>query len=148
MGGVAGGDPPGILALLDLIDRHRGAFEYDWRTRFGVALRDVGADMSWGEGWRLALHLAGDPSTAVGAAVGRLQYPVTREFLVTADVFDLLHKVNAKHTPKPYPRPWKRMESARVGGTKPPAMSQVSVRAVLAAARSGGDVKEAAAHGE
>ena len=41
------GDAPPILTLLDLIEEHRPAFEYDWRTRFGCRF-DVPAPMALG----------------------------------------------------------------------------------------------------
>lgn len=66
---AGGGEPPGILTLLELIEEHRSAFEYDWRTRFGLALAAVPEVMDWGEAWRLTLELAREPESHVAAAI-------------------------------------------------------------------------------
>lgn len=89
-----------------MIEAHRGAFEYDWRTRFHVALSTVGEAMSWGEAYRLVQVLNRDPSSAVSAAIGDWEYPVSRDALALMDLYDLQHMAKSKRKPKPYPRPW------------------------------------------
>lgn len=101
------GVPPPILTLLDLIEEHRPAFEYDWRTRFGCRL-DIPDGMSWGEAWRLMVVLADDPSSHVAASMAGWARPVSREWMILADLFDAFVMANTdtkKHTPTPYPRP-------------------------------------------
>lgn len=126
-----GGVAPPILTLLELIDRHRGAFEYDWRTRFGVALSDVPQRMTYGEAWRLLKQLQQDTSSHVAAALAGWSHPWPREAFVLADLFDLQHRAKAKkgHKPKPYPRP-NATAGKRLGVTH---RSQRDIRAALAA---------------
>lgn len=85
----------GIFGLLGLIAAHRGAVEYDWRTRFGLGLDDIGVDQSLQEAARLAEILREDPSSAISAVLRGWEHPVSREALVLMDVFDLNHMVAA-----------------------------------------------------
>lgn len=94
----------GIFGLLGLIASHRGAVEYDWRTRFGCGLSAVGQTMTITEASRLSLLLTTDPTTQTFVAANGWAYPASREFLVLADLFDAFSQVNFKK-PKPYPRP-------------------------------------------
>jgi hypothetical protein len=123
------GDPPGILTLLNLVEEHRGAFEYDWRTRFGCAFNPPHTT-SWGESYRLMLVLSTDPSSAVAAAVAGWAHPVTREWAVLADTYDAFVAANTrKGHAKKYPRPWDEKKK-RFGRTTHP---QSVVRAALRA---------------
>lgn len=119
VGGPERSDSPPILTLLDIIEEHRPAFEYDWRSRFGVRF-DVPDLMSYGEAWRLTMELASEPSSHVGAAVAGWSHPVTWEWLVAADAYDALVAANSdpkKSRPKPYPRPWDKAPQALGVGT-------------------------------
>ena len=70
------------MTLLDLIEEHPGAWEYEWRTRFRVPLAKIGGRrMSWGEAFRLGMILLSDPSSRVGAAHAGLDGPVSREYV-------------------------------------------------------------------
>lgn len=144
VGRPVGGDAPPILTLLDLWDTHRGAFEYDWRQRFGMGLTDIPDRMPWGEAWRLTHVLAADPSSHVAAAIGGWSHPVTREWLALADLIDLYLGAHAKkgHKPKPYPRPWPDKNKKHFGRTTRP---QTEVRAALRARARGpaGTVQDA-----
>jgi hypothetical protein len=103
------GDAPGILTLLVLIRRHRGAYEFDWRTRFGVPLSDVPERMSWGEAVRLSRELAHEPTSHVAAALAGWEYPVSREWVA-------LRAVHARLGGKkdhPLPAPWERASKIR-----------------------------------
>jgi hypothetical protein len=106
---VAGGrsdERGGILGLLDLIEEHRAAFEYDWRTRFHLSLSVVPAEMDWGEAVRLAGILRADPSSMLAAAMEGWGYPLSRETAAILDLFDLEHaKANKKAKPHKG-RPW------------------------------------------
>lgn len=71
--------------------------------------------MSHGEAIRLAGVLTSDPSSHVAASMAGWPHPVSREWLVAADLFDLQHRVAAgRKTPPPYPRPWTR-QATRIG---------------------------------
>jgi len=99
------GFSPPILTLLDTIEEHRGAFEYDWRTRFHLGLDSVPAAMGWGEAWRLFEVLGNDPSSQVSAALAGWNFPMSREGLALSDLFDVNARAHFKK-PKPYIRPW------------------------------------------
>lgn len=124
---------PFLLRLLELVDQHRGAFEYDWAARFHEPL-DLDGDLpALARTWHLADQLARDPSSHVYAAINGWAYPASREALALADLFDALVAVNTRkgHKPKPYPRPWDRRNRVRLGNTG--QHSQHTVRAALRA---------------
>ena len=122
------GDPPPILTLLDLIEEHRPAFEYDWRTRFGCRF-DVPAEMSWGESYRLTLELASDPSSHVAASIAGWDHAVSYEWIVLANTYDAFVSANSSTRQKPYPRPWDEKPQAIGAG---PGMSIEEYRAMRA----------------
>ncbi|HWJ07759.1 MAG TPA: hypothetical protein VNS46_00190 [Nocardioides sp.] len=97
-------DRGGSLGLLDLIEEHPAAFAYDWRTRFGMPVDDIGESMTYGEAIALVEVLTQDTSSWVFAAHANWSYPASREVLVLADLFDAFAKANFKR-PEPYPRP-------------------------------------------
>lgn len=99
-------DAGGILTLVSLIDEHRGAFEYDWRTRFNLPLTEIPRLMDWAESLRMMRLLGADPSSWVGAELSGWSHPVPREWLVLVDLFDVQLRSKSKRKPKPYPRPW------------------------------------------
>lgn len=88
--------------------------------------------MSWGEAWRLTGQLANDPSSHVAAALAGWDFPVSREWLAAADLYDVFVAANTKkgRKPKPYPRPWGDKTKKRFGRATRP---QVEIRAALAA---------------
>lgn len=115
-----------------MIDAHRGAFEYDWRTRFHLPITVVGKSMSWGEALRLTEQLAVDPSARIGAALAGWANPVSREAMVLMDLYDLQHMSKASRKPKPYPRPWQGRKTQRA---KPDdSLTQEEIIAALRAA--------------
>jgi hypothetical protein len=122
------GRPPFLLTLLGLIERHRGAFDYDWRTRFHLGVDEMPARMGWAEAWRLVQALVVDPSSHVAAAVNGWDFPTTREALTLADLYDAYASATFKK-PKRYPRPWADKDVKRIGKTSLP---QAQVRAILA----------------
>jgi hypothetical protein len=131
----------GILGLAELIDEHRSAFEYDWRTRFRLPLTVVGASMSWGEAGRLATILAKDSTSQLAAALSGWLYPVTRESLVLMDYYDAYARATYKR-PSAYPRPWD-MPQRRYGQTR---LTREELRAILTRVR-GDDAGRNDGHG-
>lgn len=107
---------PGILTLTDLVREHRPAIEYDWRSRFGIAY-DPPHTTSWGEAFRLVQVLAADPTSHLGAAIAGMPHPITREWAMLADLFDLtaqaVPRKRGAPRPKRYPRPWERRRFGR-----------------------------------
>lgn len=73
----------------------------------------------------------------LAAALEGWEHPVSREALVAMDLFDLMHTVNSKKTPKPHPgRPGKpERDKQRMGKTG--GRSPEQVKAILAAMRDG-----------
>lgn len=98
----------GILALLDLIEEHRGAVEYDFRSRLHVGADEIGRSIGWGEAIRLVRILRSDPSTMLAASVEKWEYPLSRTDAILADMWDLSYaKAGAKKRER-YPRPFKQ----------------------------------------
>lgn len=121
---------PPILTLVGAAREHRAAFAYDWRTRFGVPF-DPPTSMPYHECWYLTQALAVDPSSHVGAAMAGWEHPVTREWLVTADLYDAFIAANTKkgHKAKPYPRPWPDRTKSRPRPTVTPEVAIAALRA-------------------
>lgn len=125
-----GRDNPPILTLLDLAERHRGAIEYDWRTRFHIGWSTLPVAMNWAEAWHLVQQLASDPSSSLAAALAGWEHPMSREAIVLADLYDLTHKVAAgKKKIKPYPRPWDKRRHRFGRATRPQADIRAALRA-------------------
>lgn len=113
-----GGTCGGILGLLDLIEEHRGAVEYDWRSRFGLGLAaSVPSVVGWGEAVRLVRVLASDPSSQLAAALQGWAYPLERTGWMLADLIDVqIAKSGAKRA-TPYPRPTPSRRRQKWGDT-------------------------------
>lgn len=126
------GVAPPILTLLRTIREHRGAFEYDWRARFGLRL-DVPGSMTYGEAWRLTQVLLGDPSSHVAAAVAGWDHPWSWEALALADLYDAFVAVNTpkkkQSAIKKYPRPWPDRSKSRPRPTVTPEVAIAALRA-------------------
>lgn len=119
------GEPGGIAALLDWHRQHRAAFDYDWRSRFGIPFDAT----TYGEAWRLTQQLLRDPSSHVAAAIAGWEHPVSAEWLVLADLYDLTMAVNAKKgTAKAYPRPWRDRSKSRPRPTVAPEVAIAALR--------------------
>lgn len=132
MDGALGGHAGGIRQLLDLIEEHREAFDYDWRTRFSLPADVIGTDeMDWREAWSLTRTLISDGSSRLGATVAGWDRPWSPEAWILADLWDLLAAVNTerRRRPKPYPRP-NAPKPTRFGRATLP---QHQIRAALAA---------------
>jgi len=100
-----------------------------------MGLAEIGDRMGWGEAWRLTLVLARDPSSQVAAAVAGWPHPVTREWAVIADLFDLQHKVASQNKSKPLPRPWGKAGRKKLTMASPERWAQI--RAELAEQETG-----------
>lgn len=99
--GVGGG----ILGLILLIEEHRAALRYDWRTRFHLSLDAVPAEVGWSEALDLVRILRADPSSQLAAAVEGWAYPLERVAWMIADLIDLEGQKAAGKKWKSYPRP-------------------------------------------
>lgn len=97
----------GILALLDLIEdeERRGFLEYDFRTRFQLAVDTLPETMGWDEAARQVRILRADPSSALAANAEGWKFPISREALAIYDLFDVTVMANSdpkKGKPKPH----------------------------------------------
>lgn len=106
----------GICGLLELIEGHRAALRYDWRTRFGKSLDTVPSEFGWDEALDLVRVLRADPSSQLAASIEGWDYPLERAGWMLADLIDVqLAKAGAKNR-KPYPRPVKPKDTSQHWG--------------------------------
>lgn len=135
---MAGGcERGGILGLLDLIEEHRAAIEYDFRSRLHLPLSAVPDDVGWDEAIRLIGVLRKDPESLTASSLEGWDYSISREALLLADLFDLQQAAAGVKRPKPHPmRPWKQKgdveRRGNAGGRSPE-----QVKALLARAKAG-----------
>lgn len=98
----------GILELLELIEEHRSALRYDWRSRFGCGLDESVPDaIGWSEAIDLVRVLRMDPSSQVAAELQGWEYPLDRLGWMLADLIDVQGQKAAGKKWKAYPRPLK-----------------------------------------
>ncbi|WP_212750679.1 hypothetical protein [Cutibacterium avidum] len=114
-----------------MMHTHRGALEYDWRTRFGLPLTAVGTDaMSWSEAVRLAVTLTSDGSSQLAAALGQWRRPFTFTEWAVLDFLDTYRAANSEGKADPVPRPTEKPRT--------PGMSKQEVDAILSRVRAAG----------
>jgi hypothetical protein len=78
----------------------------------------------------LVRMLMADTNSWLQAAVAGWDHPVSREWIIAAQSFDLAHAAASKHRPKPMPRPWPDTKN-KIGGKKTVRRSIEDVRAIL-----------------
>lgn len=115
----------GILKLRELIEEHPAELAYDLRFRFGFGLDALGVEVTYREACYLVSVLLRDPSSWLQAVQNDWAYPVSREWMATAHVWDLLAAVNSKNKPKPYPTPWPAEGTNKIGSKKPQTRKDV-----------------------
>lgn len=122
----------GICGLLDLIEEHRAALRYDWRTRFGRGLDEsVPADIGWDEALDLVRVLRSDPSSMLATSVEEWDYPLSRTEAILADMWDLSYaKAGAKKRER-YPRPFKQKSTTSQSWGKTGGRSRDEIVAIL-----------------
>lgn len=109
-------EPGEILTLLDLIEEHKGAFEYDWLTRFQAPIGIIGTKrMTYGKAWRMVEILLGDMSSQIAAAVSGWSSPISRTDATLRDLYDLQYRTKAGRKAVDYPRPWDE-RGKKIGG--------------------------------
>ncbi|WIB69803.1 hypothetical protein [Curtobacterium sp. MCBD17_026] len=70
-----------------------------------------------------------EPSSVLFAATHGWDFPVSREWIQTADFIDAFYAANSNgRRPKPYPRPWQDKNTTRLGKTD---LSPAEAREVL-----------------
>lgn len=106
----------GILKLREIIAEHTSEIAYDFRTQFNLSIFDAGDKYTWLEAVHLVAILLRDMGSWTHASVVEWEYPVSREWIVSAHTYDLLAAVNTKKKPKPYPAPWPEAGLNKIGG--------------------------------
>lgn len=109
----------GILRLREIISDHSPELAYDFRHRFNLSIFDIGGSVTWLEAVLLVSVLMRDTSSWIQSAMAEWDYPVSREWIVSAHTYDLLAAVNTKKKPKPYPAPWPDTSTKKIGSNKP-----------------------------
>lgn len=105
---MAGGDwfRGGIFGLLDLIEEHKAAVEYDFLTRFHLDLDTLPDSMGWDTAARQVRILRSDPSSMLAAAMEGWDHPVSRLEALLMDLWDLTAAATGTKKPPKYPRQW------------------------------------------
>jgi hypothetical protein len=115
----------GIQGLLEHVDRHREAVEFDL-LEHGFRLRDVGGDrFNWRDLFVLVRRWANQPGSALSESVhGHRLWSDDTE--LSAATVDALHTGNWQRAqrktapkPKPVPRPGAKAAGSRTLGTDP-----------------------------
>lgn len=121
----------GICGLLDLIEEHRAALRYDWRTRFGRSLDEsVPSDIGWDEALDLVRILRSDPSSMLAAGVEGWDQPHSHTDLILMRQYELTQAAAGAKRPQPYPAaPWARPDKGpkRFGDTAGRSREEVIV---------------------
>lgn len=84
-----------------------------------MSVKEIGHSVSYSEAMLLVSMLLRDHSSWLHAAVAGWTNPVSPEFVVLTEVWNLLAAVNSgKKKPKPYPTPWAEANTKRLGKTQ------------------------------
>lgn len=126
----------GIFALLELIEEHRAALRYDWRTRFGKSLDSIPDEFGWSEAIDLVRVLRHDPSSQLVTSIEKWEHPLSREGLILSDLIDVHGWSSVGKKWKPYRRPFKVEDGTRKLGNAA-GLDPEQVKARLRAARMG-----------
>jgi hypothetical protein len=101
--------------------------------KLGIDIEDIGEAVDHVKVDRLLRVATRDPSSVLYAAQHGWDYPVSRDWIAAADVFDAVNVLitvtaQSKRKPKPYPRPWPDNNTSRLGKT---SLSPAEAREVL-----------------
>ena len=107
----------GIVRVLELAEKHPAEIRADFRTLYNVSFDDVGGKVKWIEAIYLVSMLMRNPQSWLQAAVNGWKYPVDNAYMMLAETYDLLARVNSKNKPKPIPRPWPDTNKTKIGST-------------------------------
>lgn len=95
---------------------HPSAIRADFRSRFGISFEDAGESYSWHEAIYLVQALLADTTSLLQASVRGWKYPVSREWMMLAELYDLDLRIHSRGgKAKPVPRPWPDPNKSRVG---------------------------------
>jgi hypothetical protein len=94
----------------------------------------VGDTVTYREAWHLVSSLMADPTSWLQAAVSGWSFPVTREWMIAADKFDMDASAatpRGRRRPKAYPRPWPDKKVTKLGGKNGKRRTAAEVIAIL-----------------
>lgn len=96
--------------------------------KLGIDVEDIGEAVDHVKVDRLLRVATREPSSPLFAAQHGWDFPVSREWMQTADLLDAFMQANSSRKPKPYPRPWRDANTSRLGKTN---LSPAEAREVL-----------------
>lgn len=109
--------PGGIQGLHELAESYPDELVWELH-KLGIDVEDIGEAVDHVKVDRLLRVATREPSSVLFAAQHDWDYPVSREWMQTADLLDAFLQVNSgRRKPKPYPRPWKDNNTSRLGKT-------------------------------
>ncbi len=122
MGGARG--PGGIQGLRELAESYPDELVWELH-QLRIDIDDIGGDDTPDRKAvdhvlvdRLLRVATREPSSVLFAATHGWDFPVTREWIQTADHIDAFYAANSNgRRPKPYPRPWQDNNTSRLGKT-------------------------------
>lgn len=110
-----GGQGGGTFWLLRLIAAHPGPALYDLRSRLGIGADDIGGAVPFYEVYLLMREIMSDPTSRTAMAAAGFDHPVSSEWSLLADIYDLLQVAHSRDRRKikPYPRPGRRHSTTK-----------------------------------
>lgn len=122
----------GIRQLCRLAVKHPAELARDLREKCGASLWDIGTDaLPLGEAFYLVQTLLRDPSSWLQAAVAEWDHPVSREWVLLAQIHDITLASKVKRAVfKPWARPWPEKKT-KIGGKKTVRRSIKDTLAIL-----------------
>lgn len=117
---------PKRFALKRLVNQYEAELVYDLRK-----INIDPATVSFEELELLVKIFARDPESWFQAAVNGWKYPVSHEWIVLANQYDMNAQLNSKRKPKPIARPWPSGNETKIGTARPDA------REILQKAKAG-----------
>jgi hypothetical protein len=126
----AGSGSGGIVKLRELIEEHPSELAYDFRSRFGVGIQDIGGTVTWHEAILLTAVLLKDPASWTQAVKNGWQYPVSHEWMIARHTYDLIARAHYKK-PKPFPAPWPDADKKTIGSKRPQTRAEVLAKLAL-----------------
>lgn len=115
----------GILDLWRRVSKRLPEVVEDFRTIYHCSLFDV----ELREAFILVRRLGANPLSALTAAEQGWERPVSYEWLLLADLYDMQRQKASKRRSRPYPRP--TTKRTRIGGQNTVKRSRAEVSAIL-----------------
>lgn len=98
----------GIIRLLEIIEKHPVAIAADFRKHYNLSIFEIGKTYTYKEAIHLTAALFNNTNSLTFAEYYSWDYPVSKEYLAVADLYDLTFAINSKKKNVKYPRPFKQ----------------------------------------